>query len=109
MSKCTLTLKIKDTTIVHTMPRKEALRLAIQAAQASEPSTRDDGIYVEEGRLTVIAFDVHHDWIGMDDPLEFTLKWQLCCASGSRFGELEALGYDWKAARDARIAAGGAW
>lgn len=99
MSKCTLTIKIKDTTIVHTMPRKEALRLAIQAAQASEPSTYDDEIRVVEGRLTVIAFDV----------LAFIPKWQISSASGSNFGELEALGYDWKAARDARIAAGGAW
>jgi hypothetical protein len=103
MSKCTLTLKIKDTRIVHTMPRKEAVRLAICFATTSEPSTFDDEIRVVDGQLTVIAFDV------LQHGLEHKNVWHISSASGSTPAELKTLGYDWKAARDARIAAGGAW
>lgn len=105
MSKCTLILRIADTTIVHELPRKEALKLAIKAAQTSKGSSFNDEIVVREQPskdkigIRVIAFDL----------LPISPQWFLSCASGASPGELEALGYDWKAARDARIAAGGAW
>lgn len=59
-------------------------------------------------RRALDLFQALEHWLGQHRLMENPCALH-CCASGSRFGELEALGYDWKAARDARIAAGGAW